>query len=112
MSEVESHMKVRREVENVMFWSPSQLSLIQAMDEPYMILPSYFSTGKTSILMKRAQILAKRKQKVIYAICMPYCGNRLEKMALTLQLEQMFLSQKAFITVIQIFVRYCDDMIN
>ena len=69
-----------------------------------MILPSYFSTGKTKLLTKRVETLANLGKNVAYVVCVPYWGDDLDTMALTLQMEEMFRKWKN-VEVIQIFVR-------
>ena len=47
-------------VENILFWTPQQLSVIHAMNEPFMIFHSFYGTGKTLLLKERAKYLLKK----------------------------------------------------
>ena len=99
---VQEFKEIQGESENVWFWSPSQLPLLNALDAPFMILPSYFSTGKTKILMKRAENLAALKKKVAYIVCLPHWIESEAKMALTLLMEKHF--EHRNVAVFQIIV--------
>ena len=43
------HVECASNVENIFLWTPEQLSLIQAMNLPYVFLNAFYSTGKTKI---------------------------------------------------------------
>ena len=47
-------------VENILFWTPQQLSVINAMNERFMIFYSFYGTGKTLLLKERAKYLLKK----------------------------------------------------
>lgn len=46
--------------ENIFFWTPEQLSILQAIDKNHMLLMGYYGTGKTVLLIERAEHLLRQ----------------------------------------------------
>ena len=49
-------------------WTPEQKNLLIA-DIPRMIMRSHWSTGKTIILFKKAKVLARKGEPVLFVLC-------------------------------------------
>ena len=82
-------VEVAGEPENIWFWSPQQLCINQANHLDRVIFTSFYSTGKTKLMMKRAETLNSPGEKVLFIVANPL-KNHSKKLALTLQLEQIF----------------------
>ena len=52
--------------ENIFFWTPEQLSIVQAMHIDWMCLMAYYGCGKTILLMERAEYLLRNPSNVVY----------------------------------------------
>ena len=52
--------------ENILFWTPEQLSIVQAMDIDWMFLMAYYGCGKTILLIERAEYLLRNPCNTIY----------------------------------------------
>ena len=52
--------------ENIFFWTPEQLSIVQAMDEDWMFLMSFYGCGKTILLIERAQYLLRNQNNTVH----------------------------------------------
>ena len=50
MDKTVKHVKTAGKVENIIFWTLQQLPLIDNLDMPYLVLDSFYSTGKTEVL--------------------------------------------------------------
>ena len=48
--------------ENILFWTPEQLSIVQAMDINFMLLMGYYGCGKTVLLIERAEYLLRQNK--------------------------------------------------
>ena len=44
------HVERAGNFENIIYWTPEQLSVIQALNMPYVILDGFYSTGKSELL--------------------------------------------------------------
>ena len=44
-------------IENIFFWTPEQLSILNAINEDFMVLFAYYGCGKTLLLKERAKYL-------------------------------------------------------
>ena len=51
-----------------MFWTPEQLSIVNAMHENFMLLIGYYGTGKTKLLIERAKFLLQDPDNSIHFI--------------------------------------------
>lgn len=52
--------------ENIFFWTPEQFSIVQSMHIDYMCLMGYYGTGKTILLVERAEQLSRDPQNMVY----------------------------------------------
>ena len=52
--------------ENILFWTPEQLSIVQAMDNKWMLLMSYYGCGKTILLIERAEYLLRNQDHMVH----------------------------------------------
>ena len=52
--------------ENIFFWTPEQLSIVQAMDVDWMFLMGYYGCGKTILLIERAEYLLQNPSNVVH----------------------------------------------
>ena len=52
--------------ENIMFWTPEQLSIVHAMDVDFMVLMGYYGTGKTVLLLERAEYLSRNPDNMVH----------------------------------------------
>ena len=52
--------------ENILFWTPEQLSIVQAMHIDWMCLMSYYGCGKTILLIERAEYLLRNPRNTVY----------------------------------------------
>ena len=87
------YVQIVGEPENIWFWSSQQLCINQANNLDRVIFTSFYSTGKTKLMMKRADTLNSLGEKVLFIVANSV-KNHSKKLALTLQLEQMFRGKK------------------
>merc|ERR1712062_162666 len=52
--------------ENIFFWTPEQLSIVQAMHIDRMFLMAYYGCGKTILLIERAEYLLRNPSNVVH----------------------------------------------
>merc|ERR1711860_438006 len=52
--------------ENILFWTPQQLSIVQAMDIDWMFLMAYYGCGKTILLIERAEFLLRNPNNTVH----------------------------------------------
>ena len=86
------YIEMASESENIWFWSPDQLSINQANNLNRVIFTSFYSTGKTKLMIKRAEMLAEKGENVAFIIANHVIKTGI-KLALTLQMEEIFKNQ-------------------
>ena len=59
--------------QNIWFWSPQQLTIINAIEENWMVMIAYYGTGKTSILRARADHLLRNTEDIVHFYVDPKC---------------------------------------
>ena len=52
--------------ENILFWTPEQLSIFQAMHIDWMFLMAYYGCGKTILLIERAEYLLRNPSNTVH----------------------------------------------
>merc|ERR1712049_47581 len=52
--------------ENIFFWTPEQLSIVQAMYIDWLFLMAYYGCGKTILLIERAEYLLRNPNNVVH----------------------------------------------
>ena len=52
--------------ENLLFWTPEQLSIVQAMHIDWMFLMAYYGCGKTILLIERAEYLLRNPNNTVH----------------------------------------------
>ena len=67
---------------NVLFWSKQQLDLIESVGNEFVLLKSFYGTGKSILMIAKAQNLAKAGKKVLFVI-----GGHFTKKPTLLQLR-------------------------
>ena len=60
IEKVEEDLDKSSTAENIFFWTPQQLSVVEAMQINYMFLMGYYGTGKTILLVERAEYLLRK----------------------------------------------------
>ena len=52
--------------ETILFWTPEQLSIVQAMHMDWMFLMGYYGCGKTILLIERAEYLLRNPRNIVH----------------------------------------------
>ena len=66
VEKISDHIEKASTPENILFWTPEQLSILEAMNEPWMCLMGYYGVGKTILLIERAEQLSKNENNIIH----------------------------------------------
>ena len=87
------HLDLASTIENIFFWTPQQLSVVDAMNVLFMILDGFYSTGKSEILKYYCKKLIKKGEIVHYFNQRPTSHNEGSGLLpFTLMLQNQFSS--------------------
>ena len=93
VNKISDNLKRASKVENILFWTMEQLSLVQAVQLAYVFLDAFYSTGKSEILKYIVKHWIKQKKVVHYFVHRPEpdsAEESLTKLPFTLMLEHEF----------------------
>ena len=66
VKKVSEHLDKASIPENIFFWTPDQMSIVQAMHIDWMCLIGWYGVGKTIILIERAEQLSKDTNNMVH----------------------------------------------
>ena len=100
ISKVDDQVKRASTCDNILFWTPEQLSLIGVLMYPFVFLDAFYSTGKSVILQYFAEHWSKQGKTVHYFVQRPdHLQDDCFKLPFTLMLEHEFKKRKINVKV-------------
>merc|ERR1711860_268282 len=66
IEKIDQELDLASAPENIFFWTPEQLSIVQAMDIDWMFLMGYYGCGKTILLIERAEYLLRNPRNIVH----------------------------------------------
>ena len=66
IEKIDEELDLASAPENIFFWTPEQLSIVQAMDIKCMLLMAYYGCGKTILLIERAEYLMRDPRNTVH----------------------------------------------
>merc|ERR1711860_242209 len=66
IEKIDQELDLASAPENIFFWTPEQLSIVQAMHIDWMFLMGYYGCGKTILLIERAEYLLRNQSNAVH----------------------------------------------
>ena len=94
VEKISQELDTASEVNNIFFWTPEQLIILNAINEDYMVLFGYYGCGKTILLKKRAQyLLEQNPQNVIHFFVESDCPALFDLLCVSFQETRVHVHQ-------------------